>query len=110
MLIIIVLILAIIGASMISNSIEYKSYKDSYKKLNSNFKLIHKADGNYYFSNNPDSFLVNTIVFFKHKKGINVKLYGNSYINLSFITIVDPYKLYYYIKFNNWFKKYLKND
>ena len=110
MLLIITIIVLIMISSMIYNSVEYKSYSSSYKKLKSNFKFIYKKNNDYYFSDNPDSNLTNTIVFFKHKYGINIKLYGYSYIQLSFNIIFDLYKLYYYIKFYYWFKNYLKNE
>lgn len=94
--IIIILVLSGIIASILVNIPDYKTYKEVYYKLDEiNFKtcidLIVSDD------------IYHNIIWFTDKN--DFKLSNNVYIHNDFIlTYLDPYTLYWFIKYKRWFK------
>jgi len=109
---------------METNSSSYKYYKSSYNKLvnkdfifeykldiqgiESIYNFIDKEKGTPTFVRNDEEHI---LIFIKENDGISIKLNGgkSEYIHNGSLTYLDPYTLYWYIKFKKWFNENKKD-
>lgn len=85
-------------ASVITLWSNFKYYKLVYKSLDVNnftpaydseYNLVYSKDGNMIWFSNKNAFLLDD------KRGV--------YIHNSFVTFLNPYSLYWFLKYKKWF-------
>jgi hypothetical protein len=101
-------------ASSMVMSKNYDAYKKTYKALTTGeYKFSHKDTDEYYYEKSiivtPSYPSYRKYITYSEITGSIILLsnaYEYKYLGNNFMTKMDPYSLYWLIKFKKWFKKY----